>query len=142
MNPIGQTIPVIYLHLEGSSKRRKPHEGYVEMPGRTRGDKRAISDASREYAYRHGPLLMMEHAALLSMLPTLEPTNKIIRQHSAPNVSHDLPIAYASDLPTPTSVTDVGKSHHVDWRHSNHIWSCNLVDRQDGACCVIKFCHS
>ena len=40
--------------------RELHHEGYEEMPGRTRGETRAIRDASREYAYRHG-LLSMPH---------------------------------------------------------------------------------
>ena len=43
-------------------------EGNVEMPGRTRGETRAMRDALQEHAHRHGVLSTMEHAALLSML--------------------------------------------------------------------------
>ena len=46
--------------------RELAHEGYVEMLGRTRGETRALRDASREYAYRHG--LPLDHAVLVSML--------------------------------------------------------------------------
>ena len=43
--------------------RELAHEGYVEMPGRTRGETRAMRDASREYARRHG--MPLDHAALV-----------------------------------------------------------------------------
>ena len=42
------------------------HEGYAEVPGRMRGEIRALRDASREYAHRYG--LPLDHAALVSML--------------------------------------------------------------------------
>ena len=50
--------------------RKLAHEGYVEMPRRTRGEIRALRDASREYVHRHGPPL--DHAAMVSMLETGE----------------------------------------------------------------------
>ena len=59
------------------------NEGHAEMPGRTRGETRAMRDALKEYAHRHGVLSTIEHAALVSMLATRESTNKIVRQHSA-----------------------------------------------------------
>ena len=43
--------------------RELAHEGYVEMPGRTLGETRAMRDASREYARRHG--MPLDHAALV-----------------------------------------------------------------------------
>ena len=43
--------------------RELAHEGYLEMPGRTRGETRAMRDASRKYAHRHG--LPLDHAALV-----------------------------------------------------------------------------
>ena len=46
--------------------RELEHEGYVEMPGRTRGETRALRDASRDYAHRHG--ITLDHAAMVSML--------------------------------------------------------------------------
>ena len=47
-------------------------EGNVEMPGRTRGETRAMRDTLQEHAHRHGILSTMEHAALVSMLATRE----------------------------------------------------------------------
>ena len=99
--------------------RELEHEGYVEMPGRTRGETRALRDASREYAHRHG--ILLDHAAMVSMLAKGEATNEIVRQHGASKDSPDLPTAHASDLPTPNNVSDVKKSPHGDiWRHSMH----------------------
>ena len=92
--------------------------GYREMPEKTRGETRAMRDASREYAHCHGLLSMVEHAALVSMLATRESTNKPVRQHSAPKDTPDLPTAHIPNLYTPSSVLDVEESPHVDWRHS------------------------
>ena len=97
--------------------RELEHEGYVEMPGRTRGEIRALRDASQEYAHRHG--IPLDHAAMVSMLAKGEATNEIVRQHGASKNSPDLPTAHASDLPTPNNVSDVEKSPHADiWRPS------------------------
>ena len=91
----------------------------MEMPGRTRGETRALRDASREYAHRHG--LPLGHAVMMSMLAKGEATNEIIRQHGASKDSPDLPTVHASDLSTPNNVYDVEKSLHADiWRHSMH----------------------
>ena len=87
------------------------------MPGRTRGETRAMRDALQEYANRHGVLSTMEHAALVSMLATRESTNKIVRQHSTPKDSPDLPTAHIPDISKPSSVSDVEELSHVDWRH-------------------------
>ena len=83
------------------------YEGYVEMPGRTRGETRVMRDALQEYAHRHGVLSTMEHAALVSMLATRESTNKIVRQHSAPKDSPDLPTAHIPDISKPSTVPGV-----------------------------------
>ena len=97
--------------------RELEHEGYVEIPGRTRGESRVLRDASRDYAHRHG--IALDHAALVSMLAKGEATNEIVRQHGASKDSPDLPTAHASDSPTPNNVSDVEKSPHTDiWRHS------------------------
>ena len=99
--------------------RELEHEGYVEMPGRTRGETPTLRDASREYAHRHG--IPMDHAAMVSMLAKGEATNEIVRQHGASKDLPDLPTAHASGLPTPNNVSDVEKSPHSDiWRHSMH----------------------
>ena len=91
----------------------------MEMPGRTRGDTRALRDASREHAHRHG--IPLDHAAMVSMLAKGEATNEIVRQHGASKDSPALPTTRASDLPTPNNVDVVEKSPHADiWRHSMH----------------------
>ena len=102
-----------------SVSRELDHEGYVEMPGRTRGETRVLRDASREYVYRHG--IPSDHAAMVSMLAKGEVTDEIVHQHGASRDSPNLPTAHASDLTTPNNVSDVEKSPHADiWRHSMH----------------------
>ena len=89
------------------------------MPGRTHGETRALRDASRDYAHRHG--VPLDHAAMVSMLAKGKATDEIFRQHGASKDTPDLPTAYASDLPTPNNVSDMEKSSHADiWRHSMH----------------------
>ena len=83
------------------------NEGHVGMPGRTRSEIRAMRDALQEYAHRHGVLSTMEHAALVSMLATRESTNKIVRQHSAPKDSPDLPTAPIPDISKLSTVSGV-----------------------------------
>ena len=91
----------------------------MEMPERTRGETRALRDASRDCAHRYG--IPLDHAAMVSMLAKGEATNEIVRQHGAFKDSPDLPTAHASDLPTPNNVSNVEKSPHADiWRHSMH----------------------
>ena len=90
--------PRVSLELE--------YEGYVEMPGRTRGETCALGDASRDYDHRHG--LPLDHAAMV--LAKGEATNEIVRQHGASKDSLDLPTAHASDLSTPNNVFDIEKS--------------------------------
>ena len=101
------------------ASRELENEGYVEMPGRTRGETRALPDASREYAHRHG--IPLDHAAMVSMLAKGGATKEIFRQHGASKDSPDLLTAHASDLPTSNIGSDVEKSPHADiWRHSMH----------------------
>ena len=83
------------------------NEGYVEIPGRTRGETRVMRDALQGYAHRHDVLSTMELAALVSMLATRESTNKIVRQHSAPKDSPDLPTAHIPGFSKPSSVSGV-----------------------------------
>ena len=90
------------------------YEGYVEMPGRTRGKSRAMREASRENARRHG--MPLDHATLVSMLDKGEAIYEIIHEHGA---SPNLPTARASDLPTPAKVMEAETSPHTNiWRHS------------------------
>ena len=91
----------------------------MEMPGRTRGETRALRDASQEYAHRHG--LPLDHPVMVSMLAKGEATNEIVRRHGAFKDSPVLPTAHASGLPTPNNVSDVEKSPHANiLRHSMH----------------------
>ena len=84
----------------------------MEVPGRTRGETRALRDASQEYAHRHG--LPLDHAALVPMLGKGEALHEIVRQHGA---SPDLLTARASDLHTPTSVSEAEASPIAEiWR--------------------------
>ena len=95
------------------------YEGYVEIPGRTRGETRALRDASRDYAHQHG--LPLDHAAMVSVLAKDEAINQIFRQHGASKVTPDLPKAHSSGLHTPNNASDVEKSPHANiWRHSMH----------------------
>ena len=91
--------------------RKLEYEGYVEMPGRTRGETRVLRDASREYAPRHG--LSLNHGAVASILAKGEATNEIVCQHGASKDSPDLSTAQ-SDLPTLNNVSDVEKSPHAE----------------------------
>ena len=80
--------------------RELEHEGYVAMLGRTRGETRALRDASREYAHRHG--IPLDHAAMVSMLAKGEATNEIVGQHGAFKDSLDLPTTHSSTYVRPT----------------------------------------
>ena len=117
------------VELPGSDpprvSRELEHEGYVETPGRTRGEIRALRDA-RENAHRRG--IPLDHAAMVSMLAKGESTNEIVRQHGASKDSPDLPTAHVSDLPTLNNLSHVEKSPHADiWRHSMHQESNGLL---------------
>ena len=56
--------------------RKLEHEGYVEMPGRTRGETRALRDASRDNARHYG--ILLDHVAMVSMLARGEATSEIV----------------------------------------------------------------
>ena len=84
------------------------------MPGWMRGETRAMRDASREYAHRHGRPL--DRAALVLILGKSEAVHEIVRQHGA---SPDLLTTRALDLHIPTSVSEAEASPHVEiWRQS------------------------
>ena len=109
--PASTTPPALVLKPPAPIPPRVGHdiknEGHVEIPGRTRGETRAMRDALQESARRHGVLSTMEHAALVSMLATHESTNEIVRQHSAPKDLPDLPIAHIPDISKLSSVSGV-----------------------------------
>ena len=82
--------------------RELEYGGYEEMPGRTRGETRALRDASRECAHRYG--LPLDHASMVSMLAKGEATNEIVRQHGTSKDSPDLPTVHAPNLPTRNNI--------------------------------------
>ena len=84
----------------------------MEMPGRTRGETRALRDASRDNDHRYG--IPLDHAAMVPMLAKGEATSEIVRQYGASKDSPDLPTAHALDLPTPSNMSNVEKSPHAD----------------------------
>ena len=79
------------------------------MHERTCGETCALRDASREYAHRHS--LALDHAALVSVLGKGEAIHEIVRQHGA---SPDLPTAHASNLFTPTIISEAKASPHAE----------------------------
>ena len=77
-----------------------------------------MRDASWEYAHLHD-FLLTKDAALVSMLATRESIDEAIRNHYPPNESPDMPTATASEIHTPTNVSEAEASPHADiWRHS------------------------
>ena len=87
------------------------------MPGRTRGQTCAMREASREYDHPNGILSTMDHAALVPILANRESIDEAIRKHSLSKDSPDKPTAHASDLHTPTSVSEAEASPHAEiWR--------------------------
>ena len=99
--------------------REQQHEGYEEMSGRSRGQTQATREASREHAHHYGLLSTLDHAALVSMLANRESIDEAVQNHSPSKDSPDMPTAHASDLHTPTSVSEAEASPHEEiWRQS------------------------
>ena len=93
--------------------REIEHDGYAEMPGRTRVETRALLDASLDYVHHHSLLSMMDHAALVSTLAKRESSIEAVCQQSTVRADR------ASDLNAPNSVFDVEMSPHGNvWRQS------------------------
>ena len=88
------------------------HESDVRMPGRTRGETRAI----RESLHSMG---LMSHAALAEGIATREALDEAFREHELPPPDADLPAAPASDVPTPSTFAEAESSEHASmWRDS------------------------
>ena len=77
--------------------RKLEHEGYVEMPGRTHGESRAMRDVSWECAHRHG--IRVGHEAMVSMLTKGESNNEAVRHGRASKNSPDLPPRMQQNCP-------------------------------------------
>ena len=74
--------------------RELGHEGDVRMPGRTRGETRAMRESPRSMG-------LMSHAALAQVIATREAFDEAFLDHELPPPDADLPTAPASDVPTP-----------------------------------------
>ena len=92
--------------------RELGHEADVRMPGRTRGETRAM----RESPHSMG---LMSHVALAQGIATREAFDEAYREHELPPPHADLPNAPASDVPTPSIVVEAESSKHAAiWRDS------------------------
>ena len=88
------------------------HEGDVRMPGRTRGETRAMRESPRSMG-------LMSHAALAQGIATREAFDEAFHEHELPPPDAKLPTAPASDVPTPSTVAEADSSEHAAiWRNS------------------------
>ena len=86
--------------------RELGHEGDVRMPGRTRGERRAIRGSPHSMG-------LMSHAALAQGIAAREAFDETFREHELPPPDADLPTAPASDGPTPSTVAEAESSEHA-----------------------------
>ena len=92
--------------------RELGHEGDVRMPGRTRGETRAMRESPRSMG-------LMSHAALAQGIATREAFDEAFYEYGIPPPDADLPTAPASDVPTPSTVAEADSSEHAAiWRNS------------------------
>ena len=92
--------------------RELGHEGDVHMHGRTRGETRAMRESPRSMG-------LMSHAALAQGIATREAFGEAFHEHELPPPEADLPTAPASDVPTPSTVTEADSSERAAiWRNS------------------------
>ena len=93
--------------------RELGHEVDVRTSGRTRGETRAMGDS-------HHNMGLMSHATLARDLATREAFDEAFREYALLKPEADLPIASASDLPTPSTITKAEASEHAEiWRGSS-----------------------
>ena len=92
--------------------RELGHEGDVRMPGRTRGETRAMRESPRSMG-------LTSHAALAQGIAVREAFDEAFHKHELPPPNADLPTAPASDVPTPSTVAEADSSEHAAiWRNS------------------------
>ena len=92
--------------------REMGHEADVHMPGRTRGETRAIRDSYHSMG-------VMSHVALAQGLATREAFDEAFREHALPEPEADLLTAPTSDLPTPSTIPEAESPKHAEiWRGS------------------------
>ena len=103
-NPTASTCDRVVLDLG--------HEGDMRMPGRTRGETRAMRASSRSMG-------MMSHAALAQGIATREAFDEAFREHELPPPDVDLSTAPTSDVSTPSTVAEAESLEHAAiWRDS------------------------
>ena len=91
------------------------------MPGRTRGETRAI----RESPHSMG---LMSHTALAQGIATREAFDEAFREHELPPPDADLPTARASDVPTPSTLAGAESSEHASiWRDARTLEFFSLL---------------
>ena len=84
----------------------------MRMPGRTRGEIRAMRDS-------HHSRGLMSHAAFAQGLATREAFDEAFREHELPPPDADLPTAPASDVSTPSTIAEAESSEDAEiWRGS------------------------
>ena len=82
------------------------------MPGRTRGETRAMRESPRSMG-------LMSHAALAQGIATQEAFDEAFHGYELPPPYADRPTAPASDVPTPSTVAEADSSEHAAiWRNS------------------------
>ena len=86
--------------------RELGHKADVCMPGRTRGETRAM----RESPHSMG---LMSHAALAQEIAICEAFDEAFREHELPPPDADLPTAPASALSTPSTVAEAESPEHA-----------------------------
>ena len=97
------------------------HEADVRMPGRTRGETRAM----RESVHSGG---LMSHVALAHGTATREAFDEAFQEHELPPPNADLPTAPASDVPTPSTIAEAESLEQAAiWRDSRTREFCGLL---------------
>ena len=84
----------------------------MRMPGRTRGETRAM----RESPHSTG---LMSHAALAQGMATREVSDEAFREHELPPPEAGLPTAPASDVPISSAIAEAESLKYAE------IWRCS-----------------
>ena len=80
------------------------------MPGRTRGETRAMRDSPQSMG-------LMSHAALAQGMATRKAFDETFREYGLPSPDADLPTSPASDVPIPSTIAEAESSEHAEiWR--------------------------
>ena len=86
--------------------RELGHEADVRMPGRTRGETRAMRETPQSMG-------LMSHVTLVQGIATREAFDEAFREYKLPPPNADLPTTPASDVPTPSTIAEVESLEHA-----------------------------